>query len=137
MSERGRCCSWRCSGCQVAQAILPLGFQAAGDQPVFGLDRPITAFGSLGFVASALHFQAPLRQSCVVVDLELLDTELQGLDRGGCDRLEKSLGHGSINRQTPDVEAVYPASVHEIFAGAVITGRGIRAYANGGHNGHK
>ena len=60
-------------GGEVAQTLLPFGFQPAGDQPVLGLHGPVTALRALRFVASALHFQPPLRQSRVVVALELLD----------------------------------------------------------------
>ena len=42
---------FRFGGGQVAQTILPFGFQAARDEPVLRLHRPVTALGSFGLIA--------------------------------------------------------------------------------------
>ena len=72
---------FRLGGGQIAQAILPFGFQSASHQPVFGLHGPIAALGPLRLIAGALHFQPPLRQSRIVVGLQLLDREHAWLRR--------------------------------------------------------
>ena len=132
---------FRFGGGQIAQTILPFGFQPASDQPIFGLHGPITALGPLRLVACALHFQTPLRQSRVMVGLELFDREQCGFDRGRRDGLEKSVGHGLLDRQSADVETVHAASIDEIFAGAVVTGSRVPAaivrHANAGRSGRK
>src|SRR5919106_3184756 len=56
-----------------------------------------------------------------MVGLELSNTEPHGFDCGRRDRLQKGIGYRFVNRETADVEAVLPASVDEVFAGAVIT----------------
>jgi hypothetical protein len=57
------------------QALLPLRFEPAGDQPVFGFDGPITPFGLFGLVAGALDGQPPLREGGIVIGFELLRGE--------------------------------------------------------------
>src|SRR5215471_9782645 len=42
---------------QVAQTVLPFGFQTASDQSIFGLHSSIAALGPLRLVTGALHFQ--------------------------------------------------------------------------------
>ena len=97
---------FRFGGGQIAQAILPFGFQSAGHQSIFRLYSPISAFGPFRLVARPLHFQPPLRQSRVMVGLELLDREHGGFHGCRRDGFEKSVGHGLLDRHTADVEAV-------------------------------
>src|SRR5207245_782498 len=110
-----------CSG-QIPQTILPFGLQSASDQAIFRLHGPIAPLGSLRFIASALYFQTPLRQSSVVVGLELFDRQPSRFDRRWRDGFQKSIRYGLLNRCPADVETVHAASVDQIFAGAVITG---------------
>ena len=132
---------FRFGGGQIAQTILPFGFQPASDQSVFRLHGPIAAFGPFRFVARPFHFQPPLRQSRVVVGLELFDREPRGFDGGRRDGFEKSVGHGLLDGHSADVETVHAASIHDIFAGAVITRRrvpaAIMSHADGGRNGRR
>ena len=116
---------FRFRGSKVAEAVLPFGLQTASDEPILRLNSSVAAFSPVGFVLRALHFQAPLRQSGVLIGLELLDSEQCRFHRCWCDGFQKSIGHGSLDRQTADVEAVLTAAVDEIFAGAVITRRGV------------
>src|ERR1019366_9071516 len=51
---------------------FPLGFQAAGDQPVFRVDGPVAAFGSGRGVAGLLGLAAPLIERGVVPGLDLV-----------------------------------------------------------------
>jgi hypothetical protein len=58
---------------------LPVALQAAGDQPVLGLDLAVAPFGPLGLVASTLDLQPPSRQRLIVVLLERLGRLQRGL----------------------------------------------------------
>lgn len=58
-----------------------------------------------------------------MVGLELVHREQCRFDRCGSDSLDKSVGHGLLDRQSADVETVNATSVGEILAGAVVAGR--------------
>ena len=118
---------FRFGGGQIAKPVLPFRFQAAGHESILGVHGSVAAFGAFGFVARTFHLQTPLRQSGVVVGLELFDSEPHRLHGGRCDRFEKGMGHGLLDRQTADVEAVYAASIDQIFAGAVVAGSRVPA----------
>ena len=112
---------------QLAQTILPIGFQAAGYQSILRFRHPVAALGSFGLVSRALGFQAPLCKRGIAVGLQLLDAEQGGLKRSRSHSLEKGSGNGLVDAQATDVEAVQPPPVDEIFAGAVVAGRGVSA----------
>ena len=52
----------------------------------------------------------------------MLHGEPHGIYGGWCDRCEESVGHGLLDRQATDVEAVHAASIDQIFAGTVVAG---------------
>jgi hypothetical protein len=112
---------------QIAQAILPIGFQAASYESVLGLHGSVAAFGLFGLVARPFHFQPPLRQSRVVIGLELFDREPHSFHGSRRNGFEKGVGHGVLDSQAADRETVLPASIHDIFAGAVVTRRRVPA----------
>jgi hypothetical protein len=64
------------------QGGVPFGFQAAGDQPVLGVDGAVAALGLDGLVAGLLDLAAVLVQRGVVAVLELLGGVQAGLQRG-------------------------------------------------------
>src|SRR5207247_5527365 len=69
----------------------------------------------------------PLRQSRIVMGLELLPREHGcGYGRRG-DGFEKSVGHGLLDYPSAPMETVLPAPIHDIFAGAGITRRRVPA----------
>jgi len=47
----------------LAEGLLPLGFQAAGDQPVVRVDSPVAAFGPGRVVAGLLGLAVPLLEA--------------------------------------------------------------------------
>ena len=73
-----------------------------------------------------------------MIGLQLLDREHGRFDGGRRDGFEKGVGHGLLDGQTADREAVLSASVDDIFAGAVITRRRVPAaimrHADAGRN---
>ena len=62
-----------------------------------------------------------------MVGLELLDRKQYRVHGGRCDGVEKSVGHGLLDRQTADVETVQAAAIDDVFAGAVIAGSRVSA----------
>ena len=73
----------------LAEGLLPLGFQAAGDQPVVRVDSPVAAFGAGRVVAGLLGLAAPLGEGGVVAVFELLGGDQAGLQGGGGERGEE------------------------------------------------
>ena len=65
---------------QVTETVFPFGLQTASDEPVLRLHGSVAALGQFCFVSRPFDFQAPLRQSGILVGLQLFDTEPQGFD---------------------------------------------------------
>ncbi len=108
------------------QRGVPFGFQAAGDQPVVGVDGAVAAFGPAGLVAGLLDLAAPLRQRGVVAVLELLGGGQAGLQRGGLQRGQERLGDRGVDRRPADAQVAGAAALDELAgAGAVVAGRGL------------
>jgi hypothetical protein len=103
------------------QTLLPFGFQAASNQTVFRFHGPVSAFRPFRLITRPFHFQPPLRQSSIVIGLELLGREHGCFCGRRGDGFEKSVGHGLLDYHSADIETVLPAPIHDIFAGAVIT----------------
>jgi len=59
------------SGGQLGECFLPGVFQAAGDQPVAGVDGLVAAFGPGRVIAGLLYLPAPLLKGGVVAFFEL------------------------------------------------------------------
>ena len=89
---------------ELLQGGVPFGFQAAGDQPVLGVDRAVAALGLDGLVAGLLDLAAVLVQRRVVAVLELLGGVQAGLQRGRLEGGEECLGDGGVDG--------LPAGVH-------------------------
>src|SRR2546430_5346177 len=88
----------------------------------FGLHGTVLTLGTLGFVASTLHREAPLTEGRIVVRFDLLYGKLCCFQRRRCESLEKSFHDGLIDLNTSDVQTVHVAPRNDILAGAVITG---------------
>ena len=112
---------------EIAQAFFPLRFESACHESVFGFDRTILTLGTFGFVASAFHRQAPLTERCIVVGFELLDGELRCFQRRGRQSFEKSIDNGLIDLNAADIETVHAASLDDILARAMVSGRRVSA----------
>ena len=111
---------------QLLQRGVPLGFQAAGDQPVVGVDGPVAALGSAGPVAGLFDLAAPLGQRGVVAVLELLGGGQAGLQRGRRERGQERLGDRGVDRGATDPQVPGAAALDQLAgAGAVVAGRGL------------
>src|SRR5437764_7728749 len=103
---------------------LPFGFQPAGDQPVFRVDRAVASFGPGGGVAGLLGLAAPLLQRGVVPGLELVRGVEGGLQRERGEGLQDVLRDGRVDAQAadPGAEPALPAA-DEHAAVALVAGR--------------
>ena len=72
-----------------AERVLPVALQAAGDEPVLGLDLAVAALGTVGLVFGALDLQPPLLERRVVVLFERFGRLQRGFDPGGGERGEE------------------------------------------------
>ena len=104
--------------------MLPVAFQAAGDEPVLGLDLAIAALGAVGLVLGALELQAPLFQRGVVVLLELLGRLQRGLDAGRGECGEQRAGDGLVDLSAADPHAPSAAALDQ-NAGRAVIGRAL------------
>ena len=77
---------------ELAERVLPVALEAAGDEPVLGLDLAVAALGPLGLVLGALDLQPPLLERGVVVLLERLGGVQRGLHAGGGERGQQRAG---------------------------------------------
>ena len=55
---------------ELAQAILPFGFETTGDETVVGIDSAIAALRPLSLVVCAFRSEAPLRKRAVVISFK-------------------------------------------------------------------
>ena len=109
----------------MAQRGFPRVLQSAGDEPVFRIDRLITAFGFGDRVAGGFHLAAPLLQGGVVAVFELLGRLQAGLRRRGGQRGQEQGGDRGVDRHTADPQVAGAAAIDELTgAGAVVAGRG-------------
>jgi hypothetical protein len=98
--------------------IVPFCFQAAGDQPVVGVDGAVVALGFAGVVAGLFDLASPLGQRGVVAVLELLGGGQAGLQRGGSQRGQKRLRDSGVDGDTADAQ-VPGAAPFDQLTGAV------------------
>ena len=82
--------------------MLPLGFQAARHEPVFGVDGPVPAFGFGCLVAGLLDLAAVLVQRDVVAGLQLPGGGQAGLQHGGGERGQERPGDRGVDRGAAD-----------------------------------
>jgi len=68
---------------ELLQGVVPFGFQAPGDQPVFRVDSPVPAFGSASLVAGLFDLASPLGQRGIVAVLKVLSGGQGGVQRSG------------------------------------------------------
>jgi hypothetical protein len=56
---------------ELVQTRVPLGLEPAGNEAVLGVDRPISSFRALRFVAGAFDLSPSLGEGCVMIRFEL------------------------------------------------------------------
>ena len=96
------------SGGQIAQAILPFGFQAASNQPVFRLHGPIPAFGSFGLITQPVPLPTAIATEPHRDWLGAVGPRAWCFDRSRSDGFQKSIGYGLLDGQAADVRQYCP-----------------------------
>src|SRR5262249_60913786 len=66
-------------GFERAKALLPIALEAAGNQPIVGIDGAIAPLGTACLVARPLDAEPPLLEGCLAIGLKALGSS----DRGG------------------------------------------------------
>ena len=107
---------------ELAERVLPVALQAAGDEPVLGLDLAIATLGPIGLVSGALDLQPPLLQRGVVVLFERLGCLQRGLHAGRGERGEQRAGDGLVDLSAADPHAPAAAVLDQDAGRAVIGG---------------
>src|SRR5262249_43933216 len=102
---------------EFAQAILPLGLDAAGDETVVGIDGAMATLGALRLVARTFDCEAPLCQSFITVGFEALCGGDSGLDPKRRDRGKHGARNRFVDLYGTDVETVDATAIHDALAG--------------------
>src|SRR5215216_5634214 len=89
----------------LGELVLPVALQAAGDQPVVGVDGQVAPLRQPGLEAGPLDLQAPLPEGGVVVGLQALGGGHRRVDAGGGERGQERLGDRLVELDAADAEA--------------------------------
>jgi hypothetical protein len=103
---------------ELAERVFPLGFQAAGDQPVVGVDGAVAALGPGGVVAGLLGLAAVLVQRRVVAVLDLLGGLQAGAQRHRLESGQECPGDGGVDALPADAHVPGATAVDQL-GGAV------------------
>ncbi|WP_247494776.1 hypothetical protein [Bradyrhizobium sp. 164] len=88
-----------------------------------GVHGAVASLGALRVVAGTLDVATELRESRLVIGVELLDRLERGFQACGRESRKERFGDSRIDLHTADVEAVLAPAVDDVLAGAVISGR--------------
>jgi hypothetical protein len=113
---------------ELAEAILPIGFETTGDETVVGIDSTIAALRPLSLVVCAFHSEAPLRKHAVGISFKLFSRGHCSLNAYRLECGENRKRHRLVYSSGAGVEAVDTTAFNNVFAGAVITRRGGAAH---------
>ena len=104
----------------LAEAGFPFGLETSGHEAILRLDHAIPALRAFGIVADAFDFEPPLREGRILMGLELLHREQRRVEGGRCDGVEKGRGHGLVDGDASDVQALDATPSDDVLAGAVV-----------------
>ena len=77
-------CEFGIGRLQFTERFLPFRFEPAGDEPIVGIDGPVSTFGALHLVACPLYRQTPLRERAIAIGFEPLGRGERSLDTDWC-----------------------------------------------------
>ena len=87
---------------QCLQRLLPVGFQAAGDQPVVRIDSQVAPLGLGRVIAGPLDLATPLCEGGVHAGLQLRGRVQAGLQPGRRQGSQERGGDGSVDADATD-----------------------------------
>jgi len=122
-----RCASSCAAASSSRSRWFPLRFEAARDQTIVRIDRPIASFRRAAPRSARARRPPELRQGGVVICLELCGGLQRGRQAGRGERREERRGDGRVDLAAADAQAVLTATVDDVGAGAVIAGRAVAA----------
>jgi hypothetical protein len=108
---------------ELAQLLLPLCFQVACDQAVFWLHGAVAALSRVGFVLGAVDVVLPLDERRISIGFDFPFGPQGSFQTSGCDRVQKCVGHGSVNVHSANSQTPECFPVDQRVAGAVVAGR--------------
>src|ERR1700674_4582529 len=111
-------------GLQFPQGIFPLRFKSARNEAIVRIDRAITPLSTLRTVTRTLNIAPELREGRLVIRLEFLRGLECGFESRRRERRKERGRDGRIDLAAADVQTILPATVDDVLAGAVISGRG-------------
>jgi len=108
---------------ELAQALLPLALEAAGDKTVLGIDSAIAAFGTLCLVPGALGGEPALDERIVAIGFEPFGGGESGFETRWSKRGENGARNRVVDLHRADAQTKDAATVDDVFAGAVVARR--------------
>jgi len=108
---------------ELAQALLPLALEAAGDKTVLGIDSAIAAFGTLCLVPGALGGEPALDERIVAIGFEPFGGGESSFETRWSKRGENGARNRVVDLHRADAQTKDAATVDDVFAGAVVARR--------------
>jgi hypothetical protein len=99
---------------QWAQGVVPVGFEAVGNEPVVGVDGEVAAAGEVGAVTGPLHVGASQGVGLVAAGFELGLHGEGDLERERGDGVEQELTDGGVDGGAGDALAAGGAGLDEL-----------------------
>src|SRR5437660_3958208 len=109
----------RCLEC--GQTLLPRALQATRHQPVVGIDGAIATLGEACCIARPLDAEPPVLERGRAIHLALLRRGQHRCDLCRLERCNECAGHGLVDLDATDVEAIAAAPLDQMLAGTVIS----------------
>src|SRR6202045_1104000 len=108
---------------ELAQALLPLALEAAGDETVLGIDSAIAAFGTLCLVPGTFSGEPALGERIVAIGLEPFGGGESGFETRWSKRGENGACNRVVDLHCTDAQTKDAATIDDVFAGAVVARR--------------
>src|ERR1700719_1900788 len=108
---------------ELAQALLPLALEAAGDETVLGIDSAIAAFGTLCLVPGTFSGEPALGERIVAIGLEPFGGGESGFENRWRKRGENGACNRVVDLHCADAQTKDAATIDDVFAGAVVARR--------------
>src|SRR6202035_4499834 len=108
---------------ELAQALLPLALEAAGDETVLGIDSAIAAFGTLCLVPGTFSGEPTRGERIVAIGFEPFGGGESGFETRWSKRGENGACNRIVDLHCADAQTKDAATIDDVFAGAVVARR--------------